>query len=129
MVLSCGPVSSHLLAGSCYFTLLKYHRQLQDVHSDFPDRSTMYTPSGAQQDTVLCAAELFDIVEHCWFAIWMKSSLFLVFHDRSTTETQNSVEVYVLLQKEGDPDFLHCSSMWAKPHQLHWVVASWNCFI
>lgn len=75
-------------------TLLKYHRQLQDVCSDFPPKSTMYTPSSAQQDMVPCAAELFDIVEHCWFPIWMKSSLFLVFNDRNTTiETQNRVEV------------------------------------
>lgn len=33
------------------------------------------------------------------------------------------------MQKEEDPDFLHCSSVWAKLHQLRWVVASWNCFI
>lgn len=50
-----GPISSHLHAGSCYCRLLKYHRQLQGVHSDFPHKSTL---GSTQQETVLCA---------CWY--------------------------------------------------------------
>lgn len=31
-----------------------------------------------QKDTVLCAAELFHMLEHSWFPFKMKSSLYLV---------------------------------------------------
>lgn len=30
------------------------------------------------------------------------------------------------MQKEGDSDFLLCSSTWTEAYQLPWVVDSWN---
>lgn len=86
MALSCG-LGSHFQSPS--FRELLLHtievpqaaeaEHTQDVRSDFPHESTMYTLSTAQQDVVLVPAELFDIVQHAWLPIWMKSSLFLVF--------------------------------------------------
>lgn len=86
MALSCGlgshfqsPSFRELLLHTVEVSQAAEAEHTQDVCSDFPHESTMCTPSSAQQDEVLCPAELFDIVEHAWFSIWMKSSLFLVF--------------------------------------------------
>lgn len=68
MAVSCGP-GSHFQSPSFRELLLPNAEALQDGRFDFPHKSSMYTPTGAQRDVVLCAAELFVIVEHFWFPI------------------------------------------------------------